>query len=148
MKRLQKIRPYSHSDIQTLLQNTSRLDRAIILCMALSGPRVGAIPLVRIKDLEPIDKYDIYKITYYPHSKNSRYFSFSTPECRKAIDDYLEYRKRWGEKLMEEVCFIPTSSKSHLGVSSKNPGLFPMVLTFFSSSPSISDIPIPLRGLN
>ena len=95
-------RPYTHSEIQTLIQNTSRRNRAIILCMASSGPRVGAIPLVRIKDLEPIDKYNIYKITYYPHSKKSRYFSFCTPECRKAIDDYLEYRKRWGEKLIED----------------------------------------------
>ena len=95
-------RPYTHSGIQTLIQNTSRRNRAIILCMASSGPRVGAIPFVRIKDLEPIDKYNIYKIIYYPHSKKSRYFSYCTPECRKAIDDYLEYRKRWGEKLIED----------------------------------------------
>jgi hypothetical protein len=67
--------------------------------MASSGPRVGALPLLRIRDLEPIDRYGIYKITYYPKSRRSRYFSFCTPECRRAIDDYLEWRERFGERL-------------------------------------------------
>lgn len=95
-------RPYTHSEIATLLKNTSIRNRAIILLMASSGPRVGAIPLVRIKDLEPIDKYGIYKITYYPKSKNDRYYTFCTPEARSEIDSYLEHRKRWGERITEE----------------------------------------------
>jgi hypothetical protein len=49
-------RPYTHSEISTLIQDVSLRDRAIVLLMSSSGPRFGAIPLVRIKDLEPIDK--------------------------------------------------------------------------------------------
>jgi hypothetical protein len=95
-------RPYTHSEIHTLTQKTTERNRAIILLMSSSGPRLGAIPYIRIKDLEPIDKYNIYKVTYYPHSKQSRYFSFCTPECRKAIDDYIDWRKRFGERIVED----------------------------------------------
>jgi integrase len=96
-------RPYTHEEIKTLIENTSPRNRAIILLMSSSAPRVGALPLVRIKDLEPIDRYGIYKITYYPQSKKFRYFSFCTPEARKAIDNYLEHRKRWGERLTDDT---------------------------------------------
>jgi hypothetical protein len=65
--------------------------------------RVGAIPSLRIKDLIPIDKYQSYKIIAYAKSNKSRYYTFCTPEARKEIDEYLEWRKRWGEKLVEEA---------------------------------------------
>ena len=67
-------RPYTHSEIESLIQRTSPRNRAIILLMASSGLRVGAVPLLRIRDLEPIDKYSIYKINVYTKSKKSRYF--------------------------------------------------------------------------
>jgi site-specific recombinase XerD len=90
-------RPYTHSEIQTLIQNASPRNRAIILLMTSSGQRVGAVPLLRIKDLEPIDNCSIYKTNVYTKSKKSKYFTFCSVECRKEIDAYLEWRKRWGE---------------------------------------------------
>jgi integrase len=95
-------RPYTHSEIKLLVENTTLRNKAVILLMSSSGCRVGAVPLLRIKDLEPVDKHDIYKITYYPKSRKFRYFSFCTPECRKEIDQYIEWRKRWGEHITEE----------------------------------------------
>ena len=56
-------RPYTREEIQRLLEAASPRDRAIILLMTSSGLRVGAISALTIKSLEPIDKYDIYKIT-------------------------------------------------------------------------------------
>jgi integrase len=91
-------RPYTHSEIQLLLQRTSPRNRAIILLMCSAGLRVGALSL-RIRDLEAIDKYGIYKLNVYATSKKSRYFSFCSVECRKEIDSYLEWRRRWGERL-------------------------------------------------
>jgi hypothetical protein len=91
-------RPYTHSEIQLLLEKTTPRNRAIILLMCSAGPRVGALSL-RIRDLEPIDKYGIYKVNVYSTSKKSRYFTFCSVECRKEIDSYLEWRKRWGERL-------------------------------------------------
>jgi hypothetical protein len=68
-------RPYTHSEIQLLLQKTTPRNRAIILLMSSAGLRVGALSL-RIRDLEPIDKYGIYKVNVYATSKKSRYFTF------------------------------------------------------------------------
>jgi site-specific recombinase XerD len=73
-------RPYTHSEIKLLIEHAGPRNRAIILLLCSSGARVGAIPIMRIKDLEPVDSHKIYKITYYPKSKRFRYFSFCTPE--------------------------------------------------------------------
>ena len=97
-------RPYTLSEIATLLAATKPRDKAIILVMCSGGLRVGAIQTLRIKDLEPLDNHNIYKINVYATStKKDRYFTFCTPECRKTIDDYLEYRRRWGERLTEDT---------------------------------------------
>ena len=64
--------------------------------------RVGAIPPLRIKDLEPIEEYSIYKITVYAKSKRSSYRTYCSPECKVAIDQYLSLRSRWGDKLHED----------------------------------------------
>lgn len=111
-------RPYTHSEIKLLLEHTILRNRAIILLMSSSGPRVGALRFIRIKDLEPIDKYGIYKITYYPHSKKDRYISYCTPEARAEIDSYLDYRKRWGERLKEDTPLFRKDYHAHESVTS------------------------------
>ena len=73
-------RPYAHSEIQTLIAHTTPRNRAIILLMSSAGLRLGAIPLLRIKDIIPIEKYQIYKINVYAKSRKSSYFSFCV-EC-------------------------------------------------------------------
>jgi integrase len=97
-------RPYTHAEIQKMLQKTTTTtrNRAIILLMCSGGLRVGAIPGLRIRDLEPVDKYGIYRVSVYATSKKSRYITFCSVECRKEIDSYLEWRKRWGEKLEDD----------------------------------------------
>ena len=54
--------------------------------MASSGIRIGALPGIRIRNLEKIN--NIYKITVYEGS-NSQYFTFCTPECTSYIDVIL-----------------------------------------------------------
>jgi hypothetical protein len=61
----------------------------IILLMASSGLRVGAIPLLKLRHLEKIDS--IYKITVY-EGANEQYYTVCTPECASFIDAYLQYR--------------------------------------------------------
>jgi integrase len=102
MEKTTEDRPYTHSEIQMLLDSATYRNRSIILCMATAGLRMGAIPALRVKDLEPLDKYSIYKINIYGRSSRSRYFSFCTPECRKWIDLSLDHRKRWGERITDE----------------------------------------------
>jgi hypothetical protein len=48
--------------------------------------------------LVSIPTYDLYQVKVYSDSKQN-YFTFSTPEAAKAINTYLNYRERYGEKL-------------------------------------------------
>jgi site-specific recombinase XerD len=95
-------RPYTHSEIHTLIDNASLRDKTIILLMSSAGLRVGAVPTLRVKDLEPVDKYKLYKVRVYSKSVKSRYVSICTPECRSSLDQYLDYRKRWGERITDD----------------------------------------------
>jgi integrase len=95
-------RPYTHQEIAILLSKASPRDRAIILLMTSSGIRVGAIACpLQLRDLQSIDKYHIYKITIYRKS-SSRYYTFCSPEARKEIDSYLDWRRRLGEQLKDD----------------------------------------------
>jgi site-specific recombinase XerD len=96
-------RPYTHSEIHTLIDNASLRDKSIILLMSSAGLRVGAVPGLRVKDLEPVDKYKLYKVRVYSKSVKSRYVSICTPECRSSLDQYLDYRRRWGERITDDL---------------------------------------------
>jgi site-specific recombinase XerD len=63
--------------------------KVMILLMASSGMRIGALPSLRLRNLERIDS--IYKVTVY-EGTNSSYYTFCTPECSSFIDAYFEYR--------------------------------------------------------
>src|ERR1051325_6903721 len=92
-------RAYSHPEISKLLEIADERSRVIILLMASSGIRIGAVPFIKLKDLDDM------KLTVYSSSKEE-YFTFITPECKKAIDSYLDFRQRYGEKLTDESYLI------------------------------------------
>jgi hypothetical protein len=75
--------------------------------MCSSGMRIGAIPELRLRNLEKVQvaEFTIYKITVYENDKEE-HFTFCTPECAKAIDQYLEIRKRYDEKLNQNSILI------------------------------------------
>lgn len=58
--------------------------------------RIGALYELKIKHLTKIPEYNLYQVTVYENTKYE-YNKFCTPECAKAIDDYLGYRKTSGE---------------------------------------------------
>lgn len=87
---------YTADQIKLLVDNADMRDKAIILLLASTGMRGGALPKLRLKDLTPID--NLYKIRVYKHT-HEQYYTFCTPEARKSIDDYLDYRRRTGERL-------------------------------------------------
>jgi integrase len=99
----QKDRPYTRSEIQTMLKTANDIrSKIIILLMSSSGMRHGAIPLLKLKNLVKIEKYNLYQITVYQNSRKHNYKTFCTPECSSLIDSYLNYRKHAGEELKEE----------------------------------------------
>jgi integrase len=96
-------RPYTREEIQALVTAAHSLrDKAIILLMSSSGIRVGGLVKLQLKHLLSISKYDLYQITVYKKTRE-QYITFCTPETRKLLDHYLEFRKRMGEKLTPET---------------------------------------------
>ena len=91
-------RCYSHEEIHTLVERANLKLKATILLMSSSGVRVGALPSLTTGHLER--RGDLYKIFVYKGLKGKgQYYTFCTPEAAKAIDNYLEFRKRCGEKI-------------------------------------------------
>lgn len=96
-----KDRPYTIKEISKMLEKTDQRGKVAILLMCSTGIRVGALSSLKIRNLEKIDRYGIYKITVY-ENEDEEYVTFCTPECASAIDSYLEYRKRHGERPLRE----------------------------------------------
>ena len=63
--------PYTREQIKLLLDKAEPRNRAIILLLRSSGMRVGALQNLKVGDLTPIDKYNIYQIQVYKRSKSS-----------------------------------------------------------------------------
>jgi hypothetical protein len=102
-KRKQKDEAYTHEQIQRLLDISKYRTKVLVLIFASTGSRVGAIPDLKKKHLKRIG--DLYQFTFY-EGYREEYITFCTPECAKAIDDYLAYRERAGEVITDESHLI------------------------------------------
>lgn len=91
-------RAYTTDEIKKMLEVSDERVRAILLFLISTGVRIRAIIELKLQDLVKVPEYDLYRVTVYSESRE-RYITFTTPESTKAIDVYLEYRKRYGEKL-------------------------------------------------
>jgi integrase len=94
-----KDRPYTHKEIQQILEYADERAKYAFTLLASTGCRIGALPLIQIGDLEKIDR--LYKVTIYA-GDNEEYFTFTTPECAKQIDSYLQYREKRGETITQD----------------------------------------------
>lgn len=94
-----KDRPYTHKEIQDILQYADERAKCAFTLLASTGIRIGALPSMKIGDLEKID--NLYKVTVYSGDKEE-YFTFCTPECAKEIDSYLQYREKRGETINQD----------------------------------------------
>jgi site-specific recombinase XerC len=92
-------KPYTNEQIAKLLNFADIRTKVMVLIMSSAGLRLGALPLLRVGDLTPIPEHDVYQIRVYANSKINRHYTFCTPECRKAIDNYLDYRRSCGENI-------------------------------------------------
>jgi integrase len=93
-------KPYSKEQIRQLLDFADLRTKCIILLMSSAGLRRGALPRLRIKDLEKRQKYGLYKISVYKNEAEA-YTTFCTPECAKHLDQYFEWRAMQGERLSD-----------------------------------------------
>jgi integrase len=98
-------RSYTKDEIKKLLSVADPRDRCIILLMASSGIRVGAIQTLKVRSIKRLDN-EIGVVTVYPESKDSVYVALVTPEFLSSFDEYLKYRKSQGEKITTESWLI------------------------------------------
>jgi integrase len=95
---------YTTEQIHKLLDICDERTKAIILLYASSGIRLGALPQLKIRDLETSNS-GYTRITVYQGYKEE-YITFCTPECNKVINSYLSYRQRCGEELKPDAPLI------------------------------------------
>ena len=98
-------RSYTKEEIKKLLSVADPRDRCIILLMASSGIRVGAIQSLKVKSIKRLDG-EVGIVTVYPESKGSVYTTLVTPEFLASLDEYIIYRKSQGEKITAESWLI------------------------------------------
>jgi len=92
---------YTTPQIQILLKNTTHLQYiAIIHFLASSGVRVGALEELRIKDLTEMSN-GCKSVKVYADTRHE-YFTFIHFEAVDALNDYLESRKKKGEKITDD----------------------------------------------
>ena len=98
-----KDRGYWREEIQKILQHSDQRIKTCFLILASTGIRIGALGPMKIRDLERID--DLYKVVVYSGEKE-QYITFTTPECAKEIDAFLEFRKRRDETITPDSYLI------------------------------------------
>jgi integrase len=94
--RIKNNRGYTHEEIQKMLSIADERMKAVILILLSGGMRIGSICDLHLRNAE---KYQgVYKFTLYER-ESEEYFTFITHEATEALDNYLDMRKRYGEKL-------------------------------------------------
>ena len=89
-QKLNEDRCYTHEEIRRLLNVCDLRMKLVVLLMASSGMRIGALPGLCLGQIAN------KKVTVYPGTKD-KYITFITPECKAVVDSYLDYRVRWGK---------------------------------------------------
>lgn len=91
-------KPYTTDQVQEILNHTTNPKfKAVIHFMASSGVRVGSFVEMRIKDIEDF-KNGSKSVKVYAGSKDE-YYTFIHQEAVNALEEYLESRRKKGEKL-------------------------------------------------
>ena len=76
-KRVVKDKAYTTEQIRQALQNADQRMRMIILLLASTGCRIGALPALTLGNLTKIPDCSLYKITLY-EGTNNEYYTFCT----------------------------------------------------------------------
>jgi len=96
-------------ELRIILTNKVTLrDRALFLCSAASGLRVGTIRTLRFRDYKPVEELGMLTVEAVEevrgqtreiegrklgNSNGAGYFTFITPEARKTLEEYLATRE-------------------------------------------------------
>jgi integrase len=133
--RVVKDRAYTTEEIQQILTKADERMRVVILLLASTGMRIGAIPNLKLSDLKKIDNFSLYQIAVYSNSEEE-YYCFCTPEAADSIDSYLLYRQRYGEKLTPNSPLIREMFNTHDPLKSR----YPRPISLYAISENIQNL--------
>jgi integrase len=123
--RMKKDRAYTTKEIQQLLTKCDERMRVVVLLLASTGVRIGAIPDMKIKHITRIDRNSLYQIVVYENTSDE-YYCFCSTECALAIDSYLDYRERCYEKITPDSPLIREKFNKSDPVKCRDPRHVPL----------------------
>ena len=97
-KRVAKDGAYTTQQIQQMLQTADFRMRCILSVLTSTGCRIGSLPGLVLGNLNKLPEHGLYKIVFYEDT-NNEYYSFLTREGSAAVDSWISYRQRCGEKI-------------------------------------------------
>ena len=106
----------TREELKRLLNVADLRDRVLILIAISSGLRIGTILSLKFGDVD-FNYPDVAKITVRNVRGRGRklkgrgrtFFTFITPEAKRALLEYKEYRERLGEKITDDSPLITSS---------------------------------------
>lgn len=84
LKKIHKREAYTHQQIAMLLNVAQIRLKAIILLLASTGMRIGALSPLKLKHITKIQEYGIYQLIIYENTK-SEHVAFCTPESDRFL---------------------------------------------------------------
>ncbi|SHO44254.1 Site-specific recombinase, phage integrase family [Nitrosotalea sinensis] len=99
---------WTTNDIRKMLQNAvSGRDRAFIHLLSSTGCRIGALQELKLKHLTNMS--DNCKSVLFYEGSEEEYLGFLTPEASKAVDEYIDERRKDGERIDQDSPVLRSS---------------------------------------
>jgi hypothetical protein len=99
-----------------MLDIADERERVIILLQCSTGIGEGVLPFIKLGDLYKIERkeegIEIYQIKVYRGYRKDQYITYCSAGCYQAINQYMQFRKRFGEQNMgqKHFCFVSKST--------------------------------------
>lgn len=109
----------SKEELKQLLNVGSLRDRAMLLILTSSGLRIGALCSLTLADISLGEKIPRIVVKRQPRRKISRkmkaFATFITPEAKAVLQQYIEHRKKQGEKVTDLSPLLTSDRQEELG---------------------------------
>ena len=97
-RRVKKDRPYTYEEIRKILEKANEWERVVIYLLISPGMRIGALNTLKIKHLQNIEQYNLYKITVYENEEEYTTFLYPRMQAGNRFLFTIQKITRWATK--------------------------------------------------